>query len=286
MIHSSLQCIHHTSGDQFLSKKRTHLDRELVFKTFLETREYHCLSCLSTPSTRSCGKSLYRTLRESWLKEKHSEFYQNIVHKEKSSDLSWLREIFEEELEVISNFLCQNTTVSQLRIVNARVKDSGCVWIGRMLYENTSLKVLSLRGNEIGDEGIIYISDSLKLNTTLQGLNLFANRIRSKGFQHLSKTLTLNSTLKSLWVGRNQLGEGLYDLMEALKSNTSLESLDLSFTGIQDCHIQLLSECFLSNTALVSVFLGNNNLPEWVKEWIEDKANSNPQRKKKIFVYL
>ena len=77
----------------------------------------------------------------------------------------------------------------------------------------------------------------------------------------MSEALKENTTLQSLNLHRNSIGdEGAKALSEALKENTTLQSLNLQSNSIKYDGAKALSEALKENTTLQSLDLGGNSI--------------------------
>jgi len=75
-----------------------------------------------------------------------------------------------------------------------------------------------------------------------------SHNVEIKGVQALSEALKTMSTLNSLDLARNSIGDnGAQALSEALKANTILTSLDRRSNSIRDNRAQALAEALLTN---------------------------------------
>ena len=79
-------------------------------------------------------------------------------------------------------------------------------------------------GNEIGAEGARALSDALKTNTTLQSLNLGGEQEESEEDGWIADIVYNKHQKADNGVG----AEGARALSEALKTNTTLQSLNLA----------------------------------------------------------
>ncbi|KAG0077399.1 hypothetical protein BGZ93_003712, partial [Podila epicladia] len=94
----------------------------------------------------------------------------------------------------------------------------------------------------------------------LTTLNLSSNNIRFHA-QALSEALKTNSTLVTLELRGNMLGDdGAQALSEALKANSSLATLDLRDNEIGSNGAQALSEALKANSTMTTLKLGNNEI--------------------------
>ncbi|RIB01584.1 hypothetical protein C2G38_2230400 [Gigaspora rosea] len=138
------------------------------------------------------------------------------------------------------------------------------------------LKHLSIRENDINDEGGKELADALCVNTTLTVLDLSQNRIAVEGGRAFANALCKNTTLISLYLDFNKVAGSLTDalyvnktllelniesigmtrndireLADALSSNSTLKSLDLSVNQLDSKAEDALGEALLTNTGLV-----------------------------------
>ena len=85
---------------------------------------------------------------------------------------------------------------------------------------------MSSTGNEIRERGATALSDALKSNTTLKSLQLWGE---DKG--NNTQMVSINNSIFSILIKStvNEIGDtGATSLSDALKSNTTLATLDLS----------------------------------------------------------
>jgi Ran GTPase-activating protein (RanGAP) involved in mRNA processing and transport len=122
-------------------------------------------------------------------------------------------------------------------------------------------------GNRFGDTGAQSLAEGLKVNRTLTTLSLSCMFI-----QHNSRQLCdVLVCVMSDWGSANSIGEaGALALAEALKTNLSLTTLDLSCMFIQHNLAQLcnISACVISDTGTGNRFGddGAQSLAEGLKE--------------------
>ena len=103
---------------------------------------------------------------------------------------------------------------------------------------NINLTVLDLNRNDLGDAEAAALSSGMAGNASLKEINLAGNKdITQAGWQAIFDSLfgaldnpTPTCVLEDLGLGDNQLNaEVMYSLIDALTSNMSLKSLNLSF---------------------------------------------------------
>ena len=121
------------------------------------------------------------------------------------------------------------------------------------------LKELQIAYNKLND--LRAICEGLEVNTTLIKLSITGNNIRDEEAKFISKGLKANKTIDTLCLRQNKIR---YDVTigEALKVNTSLVELNLSFNRIRDEGARSIGEALKYNTTLVNLHLSNNNIKD------------------------
>ncbi|KAL1504242.1 hypothetical protein AB1Y20_010651 [Prymnesium parvum] len=201
-----------------------------------------------------------------------SEVLARLAQGATSLDLSGNR-IGDEGTNEVAAALTTNTTLTSLRLSGNDIGAEGLREVAAALKTNTTLTSLDLSGNGIGAEGAREVAAALKTNTTLTSLDLSVrrlplrshllrphptpstrphtpappplrphhlhppitsrtadNRIGAKGAKEVAAALKTNTTLTSLNLSGNDIGaEGAKEVAAALKTNTTLTSLNLSY---------------------------------------------------------
>ncbi|KAL1512428.1 hypothetical protein AB1Y20_005683 [Prymnesium parvum] len=185
----------------------------------------------------------------------------------------------------IAETLKTNTTLTSLHLHNNRIGAEGAAHIAEALKTNATLTSLHLDDNRIGGEGAAHIAEALKTNATLTSLHLDENNIGAEGAAHIAEALKTNATLTSLHLDgapplrrrdrhathptalrhcpalplshtQNNIGaEGAAHIAEALKTNTSLTSLNLRGTNIGAEGAAHIAEVLKTNATLTSLNL-------------------------------
>ena len=101
--------------------------------------------------------------------------------------------------------------------------------IGALVEQNTRLTSLSLAGHPLGDAGGHALAAVLHSTaSSLRELDLSSTQLGDLGARPLFNALGKNSTLTALSAsGNSRLGAAIEDLGTALRSNTTLETLDV-----------------------------------------------------------
>ena len=139
-------------------------------------------------------------------------------------------------MQMISESLKSNSTLTYLEIVNSGMKCCEIEMLFEALKSNGTLQSLSLYDNsqdnddiDIEDDGADKIAEFLMTNTTLTHLNLSNCNINDDQAKKIAEGLNLNSTLYSLNLSFNTITVvGEQFLFDALKSNSTLIELNLS----------------------------------------------------------
>jgi Ran GTPase-activating protein (RanGAP) involved in mRNA processing and transport len=100
------------------------------------------------------------------------------------------------------------------------------------------------------------------MNTMLTELDIGQNHLESRGGQALAELLLVHPVLRSLIVHSNDLKDGVRSLAEALRSNATLNFLNLQDNLVEDGAGQALAEALRENTTLLSIDMSFNFLED------------------------
>ncbi len=163
---------------------------------------------------------------------------------------------------------------------------NGMSYIINDLKTNNTLKTLSLGESNLEDDGMKFIADALRVNTCLTELDLIGAKFTSLGLKEITDALmaNTNSSLCSLtldnngggggfcetggkdiadllktntlqYLGLYYIGMNVVDIIDALETNTSLNTIILNYMGV-DLHIaRSLFGMLRTNTTLKSLSL-------------------------------
>eukprot|EP00043_Microstomoeca_roanoka_P020574 m.251435 g.251435 ORF g.251435 m.251435 type:complete len:1015 (-) comp17184_c2_seq10:447-3491(-) len=113
-------------------------------------------------------------------------------------------------------------------------------------------------------------------NSCEDTLSLIGDKIGDTGCRALADALKSNTTLTSLDLSCNKIEDtGCHALAEALESNTTLTTLNLSGNEIEDTGCRKLAEALKSNTALTSLDVSSNRFSETAKSLLKRAARSS-----------
>ena len=133
-----------------------------------------------------------------------------------------------------------------------------------------SLQTLDLRDETLGSSssgddsteknGMFILCNALRDSYYLLDLNLSGNLIDDTDCKHVGSALLTNEGLTSLNLSYNKIGDiGCAEVAAALKLH-KLSFLDLSYNSIMPAGGTSLGEMLRSNTTLITLNLGNNNI--------------------------
>ena len=125
-----------------------------------------------------------------------------------------------------------------------KITEEGASYIAEVLGTTRALRKLNLWYNSIGDKGLQYIAEALTTNTSLIKLNLWncSLRITEENGPTLTEMLQKNKTLRELYLSINKAisDNQASFIIEGLKKNTTLTTLDLRWCSITDEGIRLI----------------------------------------------
>ncbi|SHM63369.1 hypothetical protein [Rhizobacter sp. OV335] len=166
-------------------------------------------------------------------------------------------ELPKRSLSKICAALHENTTLQELKLNLNRFQGCG-EHIGAMLLANKTLKSLGLQGElggylerkRMGYQSIRLIAQALEKNSSLQALDLSSNDWGFKGAEAMAKMLKENKTLTELNHRRTPLHRGFKTLCKALEANTTLKRLDLSNNNLYNKQLVALGSLLKTNKSL------------------------------------
>ena len=133
-----------------------------------------------------------------------------------------------DDVEFIGTCLKYNKTLQELYMSHIEITDSGALMIAEAIRANATLLVLDISYSNISDVGLLTIGDSLKYNKQLQKLYIkFYKNITRKGLLNFAKFLKVNTTLVKLDMYSSQCKLKPVDIIDCLKSNSTLQQLKI-----------------------------------------------------------
>lgn len=132
------------------------------------------------------------------------------------------------------------------------------------LEANKSLRLLNLTNNGIGVAGAFCIAALLELpRPTLERVIVDENRIGTEGAAAIANALRSNTSLESLSLRNNEIGsQGAAALSDALQHNSTLRRLDLSCNLIRNTGVIKIAKALSKNSTLKSLDVHDNEIDD------------------------
>ncbi|CAE7340284.1 NLRC3 [Symbiodinium sp. CCMP2456] len=202
--------------------------------------------------------------------------------------------------KAIGEALKSNSTLTSINLEGNRIGEAGGKAIGEALKSNSTLTSIQLAYNCIDDEGGKAIGEALKSNSTLTSINLAGNDISEQVLAEMQKSCLLTDSWSAEaastapapeagmdWTGKvrieelaerlkvrcnpsklNLEGSGLLvgiveqveAIAEALKTNSTLTSINLAWYFIGEGGAKAICEALKCNSTLTSINLEHNDI--------------------------
>ncbi|KAF9438032.1 hypothetical protein BGZ76_010081 [Entomortierella beljakovae] len=180
----------------------------------------------------------------------------------KELDLSNNR-ITAQGFEVLCEALLGNRVLTRLCIQSNDIKTAGASHLASLLEKNFVIRHINIGSNGLGSDGCVLIANALRFNRSLTSLSLDLNEMGVKGASAMALALSSNHTLTHLYIPHNNIGdEGLVDICTSLRHNKSLIVLDLELnalgSGQSALGMKTLAEAIRVNTSLREINLSYN----------------------------
>jgi Ran GTPase-activating protein (RanGAP) involved in mRNA processing and transport len=143
-----------------------------------------------------------------------------------------MTELIADNMEVLASGLSRNTTLNSLNISQNNIGSRGAIHIIRSLC-NTQIHELYLSNIHLKDDVTNIFRALLARNKTLRILDLSSNHLTSRFCAELALPLSSDAQIAVLNLSRNPIGTGITSLGPALKNNTLLKVLDVSYCQIE-----------------------------------------------------
>ena len=177
-------------------------------------------------------------------------------------------------VEDLASIIKNNLDLEQLHLSDNDLKTSA-VEILQALEENCKLKVLNLNSNNMTGEVAEYLASIMKNNPDLEQVYLSDNNLKSSAATVL-KALKQNSELEVLALSNNDItGRVAEDLANFIKNNSNLKQLGLKNNKLGSSSVLIL-QALKANTKLETLNLSGTNIKGQVAEDIADVIKSNP----------
>lgn len=131
-----------------------------------------------------------------------------------------------------------NKTIETLDLLKNKITHVGCGYLGRVLGPTSEmpLKILHIDHNSIGSKGVEGLANGLAQNKTINVLTLSFDELDAKCAPDICRILIfIESNLKEMELIGNQLkGEGVAEILPAVKISKNLTSLNVSDNQVED----------------------------------------------------
>ena len=130
--------------------------------------------------------------------------------------------------------------------------------LANLIQQNTNLEVLVLKNNNLESSVTVVLDSLTRYTESLKVLDIENNAIDETAGEALAD-LIKNTELRELYIGNNNFGIGLLNVVKALQNISTLNALDLSENGFSDVvGIELVK--VIQSNHLQKLILRNTNL--------------------------
>ena len=151
------------------------------------------------------------------------------------TDLHVVTSVSHCDLEDLFKGLSRSNTIQKLKLELIECNDDGAVHIAHLMTKNQHLKWLEIAANNFGGRAAQALSGALQKSTLVEfslsatQLDNHDRQVGNEGAKYFGMCLRSNPPLKSFALKQNGVcSEGLYMILDGLRTNTILCSLDLS----------------------------------------------------------
>jgi len=175
--------------------------------------------------------------------------------------------------------------------------DTSANLLALALSKTKTVTCVDLRNNDISSEGAEYFADMLEDNSSIVEFNLAYNRITDVGAQALIRIMAANNSLRRLDLTGNPVSESILNeldyvmrvnsgplalkkLMVAIATNDP-STTAADFTGspssvpVTDDSLHILCSLLVSNTNVLELKLGNNEITDEGAQLLADMLRAN-----------
>lgn len=145
-----------------------------------------------------------------------------------------------------SDTLSSNITITTIWLDYTPLTLTGVQQLYRALAGNKTLQTLWLTHDRtVNDRTVLYIAQILSINRSLQQLSLFGCDVGDDGTSTLMESLRVNTSLTSLNIAGNRrvTSSSSTSLCQMIKSNSSLMELHLFDTSLTEGAIHQICKC-------------------------------------------
>ena len=192
--------------------------------------------------------------------------------------------ITEKNGQVLRHMLKTNKTLNVFLLSHNSINGRGVRYLSEGISSSSAIRKLDISANPIqdGEDGLSHLCQALTTNTSLVELNLFHCSLHKACGPALCHMLDTNKTLTSLDLCFNPsiTDHDVAGIAEGLRSNHSLNCLDLSLCGIRDTEMKCLAACLMVNDSLEELDLSGNTISPEAARGFSDMLKQNSTLKK------
>jgi Ran GTPase-activating protein (RanGAP) involved in mRNA processing and transport len=165
----------------------------------------------------------------------------------------------------VSQKLGLSTTVTNLDLYHCVLSRENVQQLKAVLRQNTLLESLVLESIRLGSASLAEIAPVLYRITSIKVLNLENNGLQDiESANILRELIRRNKTITSLCIAANGLGRNaaaVRSIAEGVRSNKTLQQLDLRHCRLDDPGISVLADALATrNASILELDLGNNEI--------------------------
>ncbi|XP_071958765.1 capping protein, Arp2/3 and myosin-I linker protein 3-like isoform X2 [Antedon mediterranea] len=151
-----------------------------------------------------------------------------------------------------------------LDLSSNELKAAGCLMVESAIGNVTNIRSLNISDNDLND-GLVSFLDWVGTNKTLKVLDISKNLNKTKSVEKTMEALVKliqeeDLSLENLSIADCHLNYETIVVINALGSNTSLTSIDLSGNNMRDLGAKMLAKALMINSKLTFVNCDRNNI--------------------------
>ena len=182
------------------------------------------------------------------------------IKSNKHLEILWLNDnSLLSSVNIILNSLTAITTLTVLSLSKNQITEEADEALASVIMHNTGLEELHFDGNSLG-VGTLKVAKALQHITLLRILCLSNNKIPQEACDELALAIKSNKYLKKFWLNGNNLHYSSVSILQALSTISSLEVLNMKGNQIGENCGKVLPSLIKSNSSLIEIYLGSNNL--------------------------
>ena len=236
-------------------KSNNHLEKLWLYNSNMKSSAFAVIQALSTISTLK-----YLNINDNQITEEAGEALASVVmHNTGLEELHLGGNNLGEGMLIVAKALQHISMLKSLDLGNNNISKEVSDELALAIKANEQLEEMRLYGSSL-KASVIVLLQSLSTISTLKLLNISDNQITEEAGEALASVVMHNTGLEELRLDGNSFGEGLFNVMKALQSITSLRLLDLFNSNISKKVSCELAVAIKSNNHLEKLWLYNSNM--------------------------